>query len=730
MIRLICALVAVFFSSVVWSSSVAAAPVPRALEEAAAAVRVGDGAHALALLDGVKLSGEAGAAGAVVRGKALLLVGRASDAAAAVAGVGEVALAEPVALIRLRAAVAGGDRVAIGRAAEAVLGVAGVSAAAVGEARLRLALAAPPEKSRRLLAVLAADPPVRSVGPMALGALGAMGDRAADRRLLVAFGDTAEGQAALARMPASALSGADRLARARYLWTARAYGLAEPDFQALADRETDPRAKQEALLRLGTIRQRLRERYEEALVLFEKVREGPDQGLADEAQYRVGLMLGYLRRYREASQAMAVYLERAPKGPFALDAGYQVGRLLHQGGVFGEAVALHEKWLSVRRPDHGKYVWFLGWSRYRNGDCAGARRTWEPLVKSRNLLVGAKALYWSARCLRIEGDEAGAQAALGVLGRRASLSYYGLLGSVMAGKPLPRGVARAAPEGWPDLGRFEGKLPAGARRSLRAVRLLVWAGEVRLARGVVEGGKLARAARGALGRGEAAALERALGVALELWGEEWRALPQSTKRVPWNDGLVGLDVAEARAAYPAAYFGLAAAAGRPHGVSAAWLLSHMLQESRYKERARSHAGALGTMQVLPRTGRLITAELGFPAGGFTDDVLFDPGVALRQAAWYLAALRAEFGGNVVLAMGAYNGGPLRFAEHLQTVPGLAFDEMIEEIGADESRNYARKVTDHLVRYLSLYADDAERDAWLAVLKPPAVVPVPKGEVRF
>ncbi|MEZ4436428.1 MAG: hypothetical protein R3F65_28850 [bacterium] len=242
-------------------------------------------------------------------------------------------------------------------------------------------------------------------------------------------------------------------------------------------------------------------------------------------------------------------------------------------------------------------------------------------------------LYWTARCQRIEGDEAGAKATLARLMKRAPLSYYGMLGAVMRGAALPRGVAQKAPPGAPDLERFEAKLPKAARAALRTARLLTWTGDPRLARRAVDVDRMKRSAR-KLGKAQAAALVEALEEALELWGEQWRRLPKKTQRVPWNEGLAGLPDATARAAYPPAYHHLAAAAGRPHGVTAWWLLPHMLQESRYRERARSHAGALGPMQVLPRTGRLIAAELGFPAGAFIEDRLFEPGVALRHAAWY------------------------------------------------------------------------------------------------
>ncbi|MCA9541776.1 MAG: transglycosylase SLT domain-containing protein, partial [Myxococcales bacterium] len=511
----------------------------------------------------------------------------------------------------------------------------------------------------------------------------------------------------------------------------RAYGLAEADFARLAAESKDAAVRQEADLRIGVIRMRLREGYDRALNHLRSARGGPDRAMADEAQYRIGLVLGNLHRYEEASKAMATYLERAPRGPFAESAGYQVGRLLHQAGQFDAAIAAHERFLAKKRRDHGKYVWFLGWSHFRKGDCATARRIWAPSIGSRNLLVGPKALYWTARCQRLEGDMAGAAATLATLAERAPLSYYGVLGAALDGRLPPR------PSGWPialptapDTRPFEEALPAAWRAKVRVARLLAWAGYPALARDAVD----ATAVRKAAPTAQREAFGATLDALLERFGDRWRTLPRADRRAPWNERLATHPEAELREILPPAWIALARAAGVAPGeegdISPWWLLAHMLQESRYKARARSHAGALGPMQILPRTGRLIAARLGFPAGDFFDERLFDPGVALRHAAWYLDALRHEYRGNLVLAMAAYNGGPRRVGEHLETVPDLPFDVSIEEIGAHESRNYCRKVVDHLVRYVSLYGTDAERAAVLAALQPPAKAPAPRGEIRF
>jgi soluble lytic murein transglycosylase-like protein len=84
-----------------------------------------------------------------------------------------------------------------------------------------------------------------------------------------------------------------------------------------------------------------------------------------------------------------------------------------------------------------------------------------------------------------------------------------------------------------------------------------------------------------------------------------------------------------------------------------------------------------------------------------------------------------------MAIAAYNGGPRRISEYLQgDNSSLPMDEFIEEIGAHETRNYVRKVTDHLVRYLTIYGSEEERTELLQALLPPAQLPEPEGKVRF
>jgi len=72
------------------------------------------------------------------------------------------------------------------------------------------------------------------------------------------------------------------------------------------------------------------------------------------------------------------------------------------------------------------------------------------------------------------------------------------------------------------------------------------------------------------------------------------------------------------------------------------------KESAYYPCAVSRAGARGLMQLMPETA----AELGVADA-------FDPESNIEAGARYLGELLTRYGGNLELALGAYNAGPAR-----------------------------------------------------------------------
>ena len=137
----------------------------------------------------------------------------------------------------------------------------------------------------------------------------------------------------------------------------------------------------------------------------------------------------------------------------------------------------------------------------------------------------------------------------------------------------------------------------------------------------------------------------------------------------------------------------AAEAGIPPG----WVWAIMTVESAYCAQVVSHAGALGLLQIMPRTGRKIAQALGLKQFRLTQ--LFDPAPNIRYGVWYLGRLVRMFHGQLPLAAAAYNGGPHNVINWLARKGTTSeLDELVEEIPFRETRLYVKKVVGLAARY--------------------------------
>lgn len=102
-------------------------------------------------------------------------------------------------------------------------------------------------------------------------------------------------------------------------------------------------------------------------------------------------------------------------------------------------------------------------------------------------------------------------------------------------------------------------------------------------------------------------------------------------------------------------------------------------ESMFKHSAVSHRGAQGLMQIMPETGRYVSAMENIAWGGTRS--LKDPKTNLRLGIAYLKYLEAMFNGNRERVLIAYNWGPANMANALR---GRIRAPM-------ESVGYARKI---------------------------------------
>ncbi len=149
-----------------------------------------------------------------------------------------------------------------------------------------------------------------------------------------------------------------------------------------------------------------------------------------------------------------------------------------------------------------------------------------------------------------------------------------------------------------------------------------------------------------------------------------------------------------------------AAAARKHHVDPDLLFAVMRVESVYQSRIISYAGAVGLMQIMPRTGRLIADRLGQHGRTTTD--LLNPEINVEYAAWYLRSLLDRMDGHLPLAIASYNGGPHNVRKWLRSNgQQMPLDAFLERIPFTQTKRYVRRVLGYYVEYKALRGEKIE-----------------------
>jgi soluble lytic murein transglycosylase len=121
------------------------------------------------------------------------------------------------------------------------------------------------------------------------------------------------------------------------------------------------------------------------------------------------------------------------------------------------------------------------------------------------------------------------------------------------------------------------------------------------------------------------------------------------------------------------------------------------EESKFREDQRSSAGALGLMQITPRTAQLIARLSG--GTQFVTGDLSNPEINISYGSYYLRHLLDRYNGNEVAALAAYNAG----AGNVDRWGGDAL--ALDAIGFPETRAYVEDVLSKRGDYRDKYARD-------------------------
>jgi soluble lytic murein transglycosylase len=125
----------------------------------------------------------------------------------------------------------------------------------------------------------------------------------------------------------------------------------------------------------------------------------------------------------------------------------------------------------------------------------------------------------------------------------------------------------------------------------------------------------------------------------------------------------------------------------------------MREESAFNPEARSVANAIGLMQLMAGTARLVAHDTDLP---YDEQALHRPDVSIALGTRLLSELRASFPLHPAFAIAAYNGGSNAVRHWLQVHGTDDFDVFVEHIPFDETRNYVKKVLSSEAAYAYLY----------------------------
>jgi soluble lytic murein transglycosylase-like protein len=355
-------------------------------------------------------------------------------------------------------------------------------------------------------------------------------------------------------------------------------------------------------------------------------------------------------------------------------------RLTAEQGRFEDALAQAREYVRETLGASGVFepLWKLAWQSWLAGDQALFRQrlqALEALAPEPSRLRRLK--YWTARSLLLEGRRAEAATLLSELAASDPADLYGQFAK--------RRVTAAAAdppvlEADPATGTAAFRVPD----ELMRVRLFEEAAaEAR--RLPPSRGRDLRLAQAEFAQGHffasVVAVKRAFP---QLGTAEEASVPD-----PWR-----------RLYYPIDEGGIVAARAKEAGVDAALLRAIVRQESLFDPRARSRAGAIGLMQLEPATARSLSSSV--LRARYRRAFLYDPSKNATLGAAYFKRLVEQFGGSVIYALAAYNGGPPTMDRVLSENAGRDEDEVLESHPYYETRDYVRRVLLYAEAYRQLY----------------------------
>ncbi len=173
-----------------------------------------------------------------------------------------------------------------------------------------------------------------------------------------------------------------------------------------------------------------------------------------------------------------------------------------------------------------------------------------------------------------------------------------------------------------------------------------------------------------------------------------------------NEQKKELFVKHSRLLFPEVYTDKVNEMSQKTNVSTSLIYSIMKQESGFNPESRSHANAMGLMQVIPRLAKTLAKKYKIEDYKSEED-LFNPLVNIELGTYELRDQVNKQNGQLSFVASAYNAGPNALKRWRGREPIQDMFEFIENIPYDETRSYVKIIARNMLFYERLAAPDKE-----------------------
>lgn len=496
-------------------------------------------------------------------------------------------------------------------------------------------------------------------------------------------------------------------ARADKLYQANLYVLAAQAYEQLAH-QFPAAAGSEVFLRAGISYYKAKS-YQQALTALSSFRSRTVNEMAEAIYYR-GMSYRALRQDAAALQAVADLRRAAPGSNKLGTLIYEIGKLYETTNPAQAATFYEQVVREAPRSDEADEAHFwLAWRAHQANDYrASAKLLTEHVAEYGDVTDNrGKAAFWAARDAERAGDKEWALTMYRALMPRYGAGWYGYNAERRIKQLTDAGVRGLPPEANPLVARAVANLQTNPpvvetmqaqdeERLEKADDLLTISLQQSALDELEEARNHAptsprinlRIAQIYRARNENVSAVNVLKRAYPDYGQ---ALVNEMPRAAWD------------VFYPLNWWSNIKQEAARYKIDPYLIAGLIRQESVFNPQARSRANALGLMQLIPSTGRMVARKYGVSGGAVSVADLYNPVLNIQLGTAYVAQLLSQFGRFEYVAA-SYNGGPTRVARWLRELPTAEIEDWVDAIPITETRLYVQGVYRNARQYQRLYDD--------------------------